>query len=35
MVIMGTALATVILISPVNLLTDICLAILDPRVHLI
>jgi peptide/nickel transport system permease protein len=35
MIIMGTALATVILISLVNLLTDICLAVLDPRVHVI
>jgi len=33
MVIMGTALITVILISLVNLLTDICQAVLDPRVH--
>jgi peptide/nickel transport system permease protein len=35
LVIMGAALATVILISLVNLLTDICLAVLDPRVHVI
>jgi peptide/nickel transport system permease protein len=35
MIIMGTALTTVILISLVNLLTDICLAVLDPRVHVI
>lgn len=34
MVIMGTALVTVILISLVNLLTDICHALLDPRVPL-
>ena len=34
MVIMGTTLATVIVISLVNLLTDICQAILDPRVHI-
>ena len=33
MVIMGTALITVILISLVNLLTDICQAVLDPRVQ--
>jgi peptide/nickel transport system permease protein len=34
MIIMGTALTTVILISLVNLLTDICQAMLDPRVHI-
>jgi peptide/nickel transport system permease protein len=35
MVIMGTVLVTVILISLVNLIADICQAMLDPRVHLI
>jgi peptide/nickel transport system permease protein len=35
MVIMGTALATVILISLVNLVADISQALLDPRVRLI
>jgi peptide/nickel transport system permease protein len=35
MVIMGTVLITVILISLINLITDICQAALDPRVHLI
>ncbi len=34
MVIMGTALVAVILISLVNLITDICQALLDPRVKL-
>ena len=34
MVIMGTVLVTVILISLVNLAADICQAVLDPRVHL-
>jgi ABC-type dipeptide/oligopeptide/nickel transport system permease component len=34
MVIMGTVLGTVILISLVNLIADICQAMLDPRVHL-
>jgi peptide/nickel transport system permease protein len=35
MVIMGTVLVTVILISLVNLIAEICQAVLDPRVHLI
>jgi peptide/nickel transport system permease protein len=35
MVIMGTVLVTVILISLVNLIADICQAVLDPRVHLV
>jgi peptide/nickel transport system permease protein len=35
MVIMGTVLVTVILISLVSLIADICQAVLDPRVHLI
>jgi peptide/nickel transport system permease protein len=35
MVITGTVLVTVILISLVNLIADICQALLDPRVHLI
>jgi peptide/nickel transport system permease protein len=34
MVVMGVVLATVILISLVNLIADICLAVLDPRVHI-
>jgi len=34
MVIMGTVLITVILISLVNLIVDICQSALDPRVHL-
>src|SRR5258707_4313257 len=34
MVIMGTALVAVVLISLVNLITDICQALLDPRVKL-
>jgi peptide/nickel transport system permease protein len=34
MTIMGTALITVILISLVNLVVDICQAALDPRIHL-
>jgi peptide/nickel transport system permease protein len=34
MVIMGAVLVTVILISLVNLIADICQATLDPRVHL-
>ncbi len=34
MVIMGTVLITVILISLINLIADICQAVLDPRVHL-
>jgi peptide/nickel transport system permease protein len=34
MLIMGTALVTVILISLVNLITDLCQALIDPRVHL-
>ena len=34
MVIMGTVLITVILISLVNLIVDICQSVLDPRVHL-
>jgi peptide/nickel transport system permease protein len=35
MVIMGTALVTVILISVVNLIADICQALIDPRVKAI
>jgi len=31
---MGTALVAVVLISLVNLITDICQALLDPRVKL-
>jgi peptide/nickel transport system permease protein len=34
MVIMGTVLITVVLISLVNLIVDICQSVLDPRVHL-
>lgn len=34
MVIMGTVLVTVILISLINLAVDVCQAVLDPRVHL-
>ena len=34
MVIMGTVLLTVILVSLINLIADICQAVLDPRVHL-
>ena len=34
MVIMGAALITVILISLVTLIADICLAVLDPRVRI-
>jgi len=34
MVIMGAVVVTVILISLVNLITDICQAPLDPRVRL-
>ena len=34
MTIMGAALITVILISLVNLVVDICQAALDPRIHL-
>jgi peptide/nickel transport system permease protein len=34
MVIMGTALVTVVLICLINLITDICQAMLDPRVQL-
>ncbi len=33
MVVMGAVLITVILISLVNLIADICQAALDPRVH--
>jgi peptide/nickel transport system permease protein len=33
MVIMGVVLVTAVLISLVNLIADICLAMLDPRVH--
>jgi ABC-type dipeptide/oligopeptide/nickel transport system permease component len=31
---MGAALITVILISLVNLVVDVCQALLDPRIHL-
>lgn len=34
MVVMGVVLVTVILISLINLIADICQAVLDPRVHL-
>jgi ABC-type dipeptide/oligopeptide/nickel transport system permease component len=34
MVIMGTVLITVILICLINLIADICQAVLDPRIHL-
>ena len=34
MTIMGTALITVIIISVVNLVVDLCQAALDPRIHL-
>jgi peptide/nickel transport system permease protein len=34
MVIMGTVLITVILISIVNLIVDVCQSVLDPRIHL-
>jgi ABC-type dipeptide/oligopeptide/nickel transport system permease component len=34
MTIMGAALITVILISLVNLVVDICQAALDPQIHL-
>jgi peptide/nickel transport system permease protein len=34
MVVMGVVLVTVMLISLVNLVADICLAVIDPRVHI-
>ena len=34
MTIMGTTLITVIIISLVNLVVDLCQAALDPRIHL-
>ncbi len=33
MLIMGTALITVVLVSLVNLITDLCQALIDPRVR--
>ncbi len=35
MTIMGAALITVILISVVNLVVDVCQAMLDPRIDLL
>jgi ABC-type dipeptide/oligopeptide/nickel transport system permease component len=34
MVVMGVTIATVILIAVVNLLTDVCYALLNPQVRL-